>query len=172
MSYGELSETGDRWALRFERMLAHPPAKVWRALTEPEHLRAWFPSDIEGERRAGAPLQFVFRENEGPTIEGQMLVYEPPSVLEFRWGEELLRFELMASADGGTRLTFVNTFDEVGKAARDAAGWHACLDVLECELRGEQAPWSSRERWSEVHDVYVEQFGPEAATIGPPGGHS
>src|SRR2546430_6015265 len=40
---------------------------------------------------------------------------------------------------------FVNTFDQVGKAARDAAGWHACLDVLACRLSGE-----SRQR-SEEH---------------------
>jgi hypothetical protein len=25
-------------------------------------------------------------------------------------------------------------------------------------------------RWREVHDVYVERLGPEAATIGPPEG--
>jgi uncharacterized protein YndB with AHSA1/START domain len=172
MSYAELGAAGERWQLRFERTLAHPPEKVWRALTEPEHLRAWFPSDIEGERRAGAPLQFVFRENEGPTIEGEMLVYQPPSLLELRWGEELLRFELQPDGPDGERtvLTFVNVFDELGKAARDAAGWHACLDVLEHELAGEPAPWSPRERWQEVHEVYLERFGPEAATIGPPSG--
>ncbi|WP_432420569.1 SRPBCC domain-containing protein [Nocardia carnea] len=39
-------------------MLAHPPAKVWRALTESEHLRHWFPADILGERRAGAEVRF------------------------------------------------------------------------------------------------------------------
>ena len=169
MSFGALEPDGERWQLRFERTLAHPPDKVWRALTEPEHLRAWFPSDIEGERRAGAPLRFVFRANEGPPIDGEMLVYEPPSVLEFRWGEELLRFELAADDGGGTQLTFVNTIDELGKAARDGAGWHACLDVLEYELRGEAAPWSPQERWADVHDGYVDRFGPEAATIGPPG---
>src|SRR5438105_10315698 len=54
--YGELERAGDRWLLRFVRRLPHPPEKVWRALTEPEHVAAWFPADIEGERRSGAPL--------------------------------------------------------------------------------------------------------------------
>src|SRR5437763_15942205 len=171
MTYGQLASAGTRWALRFERELAHPPEKVWRALTEPEHLRAWFPSDIEGERRAGAVLQFVFRENEGPTIEGEMLVYEPPSALEFRWGDDLLRFDLAPMAGGAaTRLTFVNTFDDLGKAARDAAGWHACLDVFDYEVAGEKPPWNPQERWGEVHPRYVDAFGPEATTIGPPDG--
>ena len=62
-------------------------------------------------------------------------------------------------------LTLINRFDEIGKAARDAAGWHACLDALEAWLDGVPAPG---DRWSEVHPGYVERFGPEAATLGPP----
>lgn len=164
---GELQNLDGRYQLRFRRSLGHPPEKVWRALTEPEHLRAWFPADIEGERAAGARLRFVFRHDEGDPSEGEMRVYDPPSVLEFRWGDELLRFELEPEGDG-TVLTFLNTFDELGKAARDAAGWHTCLDVLAYELGGETPPWPHRERWAEVHGGYVERLGPEASTIGPP----
>jgi len=98
-----------------------------------------------------------------------MLTYDPPSVLEFSWGAgETLRFELQPD-DQGTLLVFENTFDQIGKAARDAAGWHVCLDVLDHHLRGEPVPWSPGERWKQVHDGYVERFGAEAATIGPPG---
>jgi uncharacterized protein YndB with AHSA1/START domain len=166
---GELQDLDGRYQLRFRRTLAHPPEKVWRALTEPEHLRAWFPADIEGERAEGARLHFVFRNDEDEPGDGEMRVYDPPSVLEFSWGEELLRFELEPEGDGtGTVLTFVNTFDELGKAARDAAGWHACLDILGHELAGEKPPWSPVERWEQVHAEYVERLGPEASTIGPP----
>jgi uncharacterized protein YndB with AHSA1/START domain len=164
---GQLEQQDGRGRLRFTRRLPHPPEKVWRALTEPEHLAVWFPTDIEGERRAGAPLRFVFREGEGPTIDGEMIACDPPSLLALRWGGDELRFELRPEG-GGTLLTFVNTFDELGRAARDAAGWHACLDVLAHHLDGRQAPWNPGERWSQVHPSYVERFGPEASTIGPP----
>jgi uncharacterized protein YndB with AHSA1/START domain len=164
---GELHHLDGRYQLRFRRRLRHSPEKVWRALTEPDQLRTWFPADIEGELAAGAPLRFVFRNGEGPPTDGQMIVYDPPSVLEFRWNEELLRFELQPDGDGCV-LTFVNTFDELGKAARDAAGWHTCLDVLEHELAGEEPPWAPPDRWQEVHTSYVESLGPEASTIGPP----
>ena len=165
---GQLEQSGDRWRLRFTRELPHPPEKVWRAITEPEHLAAWFPTDIEGERAAGARVRFVFRNGEGPAIDGQVLAFDPPSLLELRWGdEETLRFELRPSR-AGTVLTFLNTFDQVGKAARDAAGWHACLDVLSLRLSDERAPWTPGERWQQVHPTYVERFGPAAATIGPP----
>jgi len=165
---GQLERMDDRWQLRFTRRLPHRPEKVWRALTEPEHLAAWFPTDIEGKRAAGAALRFVFRNGEGPAVEGEMIAYDPPSLLEFRWGgDETLRFDLRPDGEG-TLLTFRNTFDEHGKAARDAAGWHACLDVLGHHLDGEEAPWDPSERWRQVHGSYVERFGPEASSIGPP----
>jgi uncharacterized protein YndB with AHSA1/START domain len=165
--FGQLEQAGSRWRLRFTRRLRHPPAKVWRALTEPAQLAAWFPTDIEGERAAGAALRFVFRNGEGPTLDGEITAYEPPLLLEFRWGEETLRFELRPDG-AGSELTFLNSFDEIGKGARDAAGWHVCLDALGCQLDGDTPPWATRDRWREVHAVYVERFGPEASSIGPP----
>ncbi len=164
---GRLEQRDGRWQLRFRRKLPHPPEKVWRALTEPEHLAAWFPTDIEGERATGAALRFVFRNGEGPTIDGEMLSYDPPSVLEFRWGGDELRFELQPDGAGSV-LIFLNTFDELGKAARDAAGWHGCLDVLGYHLNDEEAPWTPTVRWQHVHQSYVERFGPDASSIGPP----
>ncbi len=120
-----------------------------------------------GERAAGAPLRFVFREGEGDDFEGSMVAFEPPAVMELRWeGDETLRLEVSPSGSGCV-LTLINRFDEIGKAARDAAGWHACLDLLEVHLDG-TGPIDSTERWKSVHPAYVERFGPEAATIGPP----
>ena len=164
---GTLDRRGERWTLTFVRKLPHPPAKVWRALTEPEHLAAWFPSRIHGERAAGAKLRFEFEEHEGLDTEGEMLVYEPPTLLEFRWDQEILRFELRPEGNG-CLLTLVDTFDELGKASRDGAGWHACLDVLEYHLAGDEPPWTPQDHWADVHAGYVERFGPEASTIGPP----
>jgi len=166
--FGRLDRADDgRWRLRFARRLPHRPEKVWRALTEPEHLALWFPSDIEGERAAGARLRFVFRENEAPTMDGEMLAFDPPALLEMRWGDEVLRFELGADGEG-TVLEFTNIFDELGKAARDAAGWHSCLDVLGYEVDGRAAPWPTNERWKHVQGSYQERLGPDASILGPP----
>src|SRR5947209_7083297 len=166
---GELEQHGDRWQLRFVRALPHPPEKVWRALTEPEHLAAWFPAEIHGDRALGAKLSFVFTHGEGPTQDGEVLTFEPPTALEYRWGDELLRFDLERRGDGCV-LTFVNTFDELGKASRDAAGWHVCLDLLARDVDGEPPARDQMSRWSDVHPAYVKRLGPEASTIGPPEG--
>jgi uncharacterized protein YndB with AHSA1/START domain len=165
-NHGTLERAGGRWQLRFTRDLGHPPDKVWRAITEPDHLSAWFPSDIEGDRAVNATLRFPFRENEGPTLEGRVLAFDPPRLFEFTWGEEQLRLELQPIAEG-TRLTLLDTIHEVDKGVRDAAGWHFCLDNLERHLAGEPP---AREGWRRLEQEYRARFPAEAATIGPPEG--
>jgi len=63
-----------------------------------------------------------------------------------------------------------DTFRELGKGARDAAGWHECLDKLACEVSGEPFPFARLERWKLVHPHYEQTLGPDASTIGPPPG--
>ena len=168
--YGTIEQVNDgRWRLRFTRTLVHPQTKVWRAVTEPEQLARWFPTTIDGERAAGAPLRFTFPNDMAEPFDGEMLAYEPESAIEFRWGPDLVRIELRAVGEG-TELTLLDTLEERGKAARDGAGWHTCLDALEAALAGEDEARAQMDTWAEVHPHYVESFGTEAATIGPPDG--
>jgi len=167
--YAELHDLSGRSQLRFTRKLPHSRDKVWRALTEPEHLAAWFPTTIEGERAAGAQLRFSFPNDEAPPFEGEMITYDPPSILEFRWGEDLIRFEIAPDGDG-SMLTLLDTLDARGKAARDAAGWHVKLDVLASYLAGKDIADDESDLWKPLNADYAERFGPEAATIGPPEG--
>ena len=155
--FGTLPQSGDQWTLTFRRRLAHPQERVWRAITEPEHLAAWFPQEIEGERTTGATLRFVMPQG---SFEGEMVEFDPPSVMEMMWGTDRLRIELTPD-DEGTVLTLIDTFAELGKAARDAAGWHECVDRL-------VAHCDERARWKQRFAMYGERFGADASTTGPP----
>lgn len=165
--FGDLDVHDGHVVLTFTRRRAHPQQKVWRGLTEPAHVAAWFPTTIDGEQTAGAALRFRFRDLDIPPVDGEMRAFEPPSLMELLWGDELLRFELAPDGEG-TLLTFTCRFDEVGRAARDGAGWHECLDQLDHAVAETAAPWSSPDRWREIHDQYVARFGPAASTVGPP----
>jgi uncharacterized protein YndB with AHSA1/START domain len=168
--HGDLEQLPDgRWRLRFTRTLPHPPEKVWRAVTEPEHLAHWFPTTIEGERSSGAPLRFSFPEAQAEPFTGEMLAYDEGSAMELSWGGDIVRLELR-EAPKGTELTLLDTLEERGKAARDGAGWHTCLDALAAHLLGRQDARAEMAAWSELNRQYIERFGPEAATIGPPEG--
>ena len=163
---GVLTQTGDDVVLTFTRRFNHPAEKVWRAVTEEEHLATWFPQKIKGEWRAGAPLRF--ESDSGDGFEGEVIAFDPPSMLELMWGTDRLRIEVRPDGDGSV-LTLVDTFVELGKAARDGAGWHECLERLEHHLDG--APlgkWGAG--WPALFERYKQALGPEASTIGPPEG--
>ncbi len=166
-TFGRLERQGDVAILRYRRRLVHPRQKVWQAMTEPEHLSGWFPTTIDGARRAGAPLSFAFREVQIDPLSGKMLEFDPPSVMEMSWGGDTLRFELSEEGEN-TVLHLTVTFAEYGKAARDGAGWHVCLDHLSHVVAGTTAPWGHDDRWRAVHPDYVDKLGPEASSVGPP----
>lgn len=133
---GEIERTDSGWILRFERRLAHPPAKVWRALTESEHLRHWLPVDMTGERRAGATIVLTFwpevvdrHDIATPALPGEIRVWDPPRVFEWTWDTDVLRFEL-APADGGCVLTLTTWAGPEPHAVLVGAGYHACLACL------------------------------------------
>jgi uncharacterized protein YndB with AHSA1/START domain len=145
---GQVLRGGDRAGLRYVRRLAHPPTKVWRALTESDHLRHWFPADIVGERHPGAALSFPFwpelveaHSIEDPAPTGELRVWDPPRELALTWGGDVLHWELEPEGDG-TRLVFTTWLEEGSPAgvAGAGAGYHVCLDALEQLLDTGSAP--------------------------------
>lgn len=157
MNEAMLKMGGTRPVVRFERHLASPPDVVWRALTDPEELKAWFPHDvIVDEWKVGATLTFPFREVDWPDLKGTVLVYDPPGVLAYTWGDETLRFELSSEPNGGTHLIFTDELDRQF-AARNAAGWEECFERLEGHA-------ASSTEWMVRFDRYVGAFAP---TLGP-----
>lgn len=149
-----LREAG-RVGLRYVRRLDHDTAKVWRALTESEQLRHWFPCDIVGARREGAELVLPFWPDhveeygiEDATVLGRIHVWDPPRVFEWSWDTDRLRWELEGDSDG-TVLTFTvwigdpqahgeggSSPDDVTGTASAATGYHVCLDYLEVLVDG------------------------------------
>jgi uncharacterized protein YndB with AHSA1/START domain len=150
-SLGTVHRDGEVVVLTYERELAHPPEKVWRAITESEHLHHWFPADIVGERVPGAELRFVFWPEtveqagdeveavgvplDDPSLPGRLITWEPPRLLELTWDTEQLRFDL-DPVDGGTRLRLTVRASEPGPRGYQstAAGYHVCLDALAAHL--------------------------------------
>jgi uncharacterized protein YndB with AHSA1/START domain len=160
--HGTYETIENRPALHFERRLKHPVDAVWRAITEPEQLKQWFPSTVTGGLRQGATLTFTFEQHEAPTMHGDVTELEPPRILAFYWGDDHLRFELDPLEDG-CRLRFTCLLDAREKAARDAAGWHVCLDRLEAAVAG--APAEDDEAWRERYAEYQRRGLPTGAPV-------
>jgi uncharacterized protein YndB with AHSA1/START domain len=164
MSKATILADGARPAVRLERRLPDPPTTVWRAITEREQLRSWFPCDVlvaGGRWEVGAAITFVFPpEVIDLTLTGKVLEVSEPNALAFIWGDEILRFEL-SPAHGGTRLVLVDELP-AGLAARNAAGWEVCLERL---AGGNPAADAWRPRFEAYAVAFEQALGPQE---GPP----
>lgn len=161
---GTVSTTEDgRHAVRFERRLAHPPHRVWRAITEPEQLKAWFPAVVEFDLTPGArisyhptPEQLTRLDITPDDVEhGEMLRVDPPHLLEYTWGAEIVRWELSGDGAGGTHLVFTNILDDRDTAIAAGAGWHAGLEVVEAQLDNRPVDWIPWDRADELTPDYL-----------------
>ncbi|WP_163995885.1 SRPBCC family protein [Pyxidicoccus caerfyrddinensis] len=165
-SGAEVRKEGEKWTLVLVRDLRHPPAKVWKALTEPEHLREWAPFDSDRNlgtvgtaklSTVGAPKPLV--------SETRVKRADAPKVLEYSWGEQDIRWELEPQG-GGTRLTLWHNIER-GFIAWGAAGWHICFDVLDRFLAGESigrivgGEAMKFDGWQRLTSEYAKQFGVE-----------
>lgn len=121
--------TSESQSLRFERRLDHPPTKVWRAITEPEHLSRWYPLRAT-ELRLEVGGRIRFDDGEGTTYDGVVVEVDPPRVFAFSEEDDLIHIEVRPDG-AGSLLVFTHTFDAAGAAEGAEAGWRECLDELE-----------------------------------------
>jgi uncharacterized protein YndB with AHSA1/START domain len=166
-SGAEILKEGERWTLVLVRELRHPPATVWKALTDPEQLRAWAPFDAD--RPLGAVGTATLTTVGMPTpqaSESRVRRAEEPRVLEYDWGGQDIRWQLEPLAGGGTRLTLWHNINRL-YIAMGAAGWHICLDVMGRLIAGQPigrmvGPAAMQfGGWRRLHAAYAKQFGIE-----------
>jgi len=164
-SGAEIRKDGETWTLVLVRDLRHPPAKVWQALTEPEHLREWAPFDAD--RNLGAVGTATLSTVVAPHVsETKVKRAEAQKALEYSWGGGDLRWELEPLGSGGTRLTLWHNINR-GYISMGAAGWHICFDVLDRFLAGQPmgrivGPEAmSFGGWQRLNAEYAKQFGVE-----------
>jgi uncharacterized protein YndB with AHSA1/START domain len=163
----EVRKDGDRWTLVLVRELRHPPAVVWEALTEPEHLREWAPFDADRSLASVGTAKLTTVGAPAPHVtETQIKRADAPRLLEFSWGGQDLRWELEPLGAGGTRLTLWHNIDR-RFISMGAAGWHICLDVLDRALAGQGTgrivgPDAMKfGGWQRLNAEYAAQFGVE-----------
>ena len=167
-SGAQIRQDGEKWTLILVRELRHPPEKVWQALTDPAHLREWAPFDAD--RNLGTVGTTVKLTTVGaPTPQASETTTvtraDAPTVLQYNWGGNDLRWELEPSGDG-TRLTLWHNIDR-RFISWGAAGWHICFDVLDRFLAGEPigrivGPEVAKSvGWQRLNADYAKQFGLE-----------
>ena len=97
---------------RIERTveIAHPPAKVWAALTTAEGLGAWFGNEATIDLRPGGSARMTWTD--GPTVDMRVERVEEPAVFGFTW-------PVYGLPEDDPRRTYVEfTLEPVGTGTR------------------------------------------------------
>jgi uncharacterized protein YndB with AHSA1/START domain len=102
--------------IRVVRDYPHPPAKVWRALTDPDLLALWSMRPEGFSLEVGARFKFYGKANSHwrGYVECQMLEVQAPARLRYSWigddqGEELIVSYTLEPLASGTRLTLLHS---------------------------------------------------------------
>lgn len=142
-----------RTVLRMTRRFAHPPERVWRALTDPEQHGRWLPARMTVRPAPGAKIGY--ERGGAPAGEGVVLEYEPPRLFAHTWDADLLRWEIRPQAKHSL-LILTHTFDDRYGAPGFAASWQTRFTGLAQLLDGR--PVYVPRPSAELLDLYVRRF--------------
>jgi uncharacterized protein YndB with AHSA1/START domain len=123
-----------------ERDFAHPPEKLWRALTQPHLIEDWL---MKNDFAPSVGHKFQLRGAWGGILDCEVLTLEPNQKLSYTWNfanddpayalESVVTFTLSPS-DTGTKLRVEQSgFRPEQKAAYGGAhaGWKGFMEKLE-----------------------------------------
>ena len=141
------TKTQERPSLALVRRFDAAPAKVWRAITEPEMLRQWMAPDdafkipvAEADVRVGGRYRIVMNAPDGEVhdVSGVYREIVPNKKLVYTWAWKttpervsMVTIELRA-AGGGTELKLKHEqFADEETRNRHEHGWKGCLARLD-----------------------------------------
>jgi uncharacterized protein YndB with AHSA1/START domain len=114
MSVSDKTAPAQTEAITFEFELAHPPDKVWRALTDPELLSEWLLPVAGLKLEPGAAFSFKTEPHPGwdGTVSCELVEIDPERKLSYTWRapflDTVVTFTLTPTPEG-TRLSLVQS---------------------------------------------------------------
>lgn len=181
MSHGTIEFTEDRVTYHYEWHLHHAISSVWKAITDPEQVAAWFGGRVEIDLKPGGA--YISYHRGDMRVVDRIVRLEPPKLLEHTfWAEvnpsALVTWELHPSEqDCVLVLSHSLSMADIQAArqrfgddpmvilSRNAAGWHHLLDKLGAALQSTELEWSEQAQ-KELQTHYAAMLTSIAATAG------
>ncbi|MCC6614826.1 MAG: SRPBCC domain-containing protein [Anaerolineae bacterium] len=101
--------------LKFERFYPHPPERVWKALTDPDALAAWY---MTNDFKPEVGHKFTFHTDPGPGFDGtlncEVILVDAPHELIYSFIGGFMKRKttvrwLLIAQEGGTLLRLEHT---------------------------------------------------------------
>ncbi|QCR32769.1 SRPBCC domain-containing protein [Lysinibacillus sp. SGAir0095] len=149
------SEAG--YIAEYDRYFDVPTEKVWPLLISNEKFKLWMEHLEITDLRKGGNINFHYNDGSGNLEKIKITDYVDDKALQFEWGEDTVRFEIIPE-NSGTLLVMkqflTNLTDHTPK---DLAGWHVCLLRFNDVVTGESTflPEDEWEKWYVEYKLLV-----------------
>lgn len=160
MTAGTIKDGDGQVVFQYRRELSHPMAQVWAAITEPAAIAAWMGTEPEIDLRPGG--DYITHHLGGERVVDRVLRVQPTELFEHTFfehvnpgavvtwrlqpretGTDLELTHVMSHGDLRTAMTAVRPGDDLGTVlARNGAGWHRLLDLVQAHLDATTPTWS------------------------------
>ena len=160
----EVHGMGGTRRLQTRTIVEAPIETVWEALTNIEHVKAWWADGTMGSA-VGEPVQLGGAED----LNGSIVAYMKPHVFEFTWHDDLtlaqhpdwiepatnslVHFDLIELGAESTLLTLIS-FAPVATMIGASAGWHHLFEVFKSYVETGDAS-SSDDRFEQLKVLYA-----------------
>ncbi|SOC05266.1 uncharacterized protein YndB with AHSA1/START domain [Ureibacillus xyleni] len=115
------------YSAEYERPFLKPKEKVWEHLVNNDNFKHWMDHLEITDLSKDGNINFNYNDGSGKFEKLKITDYEEGSILEFEWGKDIVRFEVLSS-DNGSKLILTERISNItDHTPKDLAGWHVCL---------------------------------------------
>jgi hypothetical protein len=110
----DLASFEDRYTMRHVREYPHPIDSVFEAITDADEINQWLLPIAEVEPWVGGRCAFTWGGPRGAAMEGTVVEFERPTLVQYEVLGGFMRFELEALDASRTRLVFRHRIERAG----------------------------------------------------------
>lgn len=141
----------------YERIYDVPAEIVWLSLISNEKFKFWMEHLEITDLRNGGNINFHYNDGSGNLEKITITDFVDGEVLQFEWGEDTVRFEVLPNNTGSTLI--INQFltQITDHTPKDLAGWHVCFMHFDNVVTGEShiIPQGEWEKWYAEYKLLV-----------------
>ncbi len=146
--------------VRFDRYMAHPVPRIWKALTDENDRKHWQPG-LKLDPRLDGEVGLYFSDDfdRDPDVPGKVTRFEAPYSLTWHSSPKTFTDWFLKDEGDGAIFTFMDVFPSFMPAHRAiVVGWHRYLlqlqEYLDTDAPIDRSPERSKAMEAEIWELY------------------